>query len=242
GAFTAGLNLVLDYGQARAGIGTGTLYTLTGGGFCAGPATTYSATEDTLFVVTHLSSGGGTYTFDWITGTPSAPVYNVGGLAKSRTGGGWTQPSGNILPQSAPVSGTSACGATPCKIETADAQVRAAPVYRGGYIYYTQTVGIPAGGLTHTAAQWTKLLATGSSAANNGNFVDGGRIQDATATATNGGKWYSHPHIAVNSVGDVLVGFTQFSSTQHPSSGYAYHDHSDPAGTMRDPVIYKAGE
>src|SRR5207248_11449063 len=112
GAFTQGVNLVLDYGQARAGVGTGTLFTLPANtGFCAGPATTYSATEDTLFVVTHLSSGGGTYTFDWISGTPSAPVYTVGGLTKSRTGGGWTQPSGNILPQSAPVSGTSACGA-----------------------------------------------------------------------------------------------------------------------------------
>src|SRR5882762_6074004 len=75
GAFTQGINLVLDYGQARAGVGTGTLFTLPAGtGFCSAPCNTYSTTEDTLFVVTHLSSGGATYTFDWITGTPSAPA------------------------------------------------------------------------------------------------------------------------------------------------------------------------
>ena len=34
------------------------------------------------------------------------------------------------MPQSAPNSGASACGAIPCKIETQDAQIRSAPVFR----------------------------------------------------------------------------------------------------------------
>src|SRR5207237_6453245 len=59
---------------------------------------------------------------------------------------------------------------------------------------------------------------------------------------TNGGEWYSYTHIAVNSAGDFLVGYTQFSSAQHPSAGYSYHDHTDAAGTTRDPLVYKAGE
>ena len=37
-----------------------------------------------------------------------------------------------------------------------------------------------------------------------------------TATATNGGKWYDNTHIAVNSVGDFMVGYSQFASGQHP--------------------------
>src|SRR6185436_3889056 len=73
-------------------------------------------------------------------------------------------------------------------------------------------------------------------------FADGGRIEDPTANGTNGGKWYAFPHIAVNSVGDFLVGYTQFASNQHPSAGYSYRDHTDGAGTIRDALIYKAGD
>ena len=235
GLFQRGINLVVDYGQARAGTGTGTLFTLASNThFCSAPVATYSATEDTLFVVTHLSSTGATYSVDLITGTPSAPVYTAGGTL-TRTGGGWAQPGGQLLPQSAPNSGTSACS-PPCLIETQDAQVRSAPVYRGGSLYYTQTIGLPATLMTHTAVQWTKINATG------GAFQDGGRIEDPTATSTNGGKWYAFPHIANNSLGDFIVGYSQCSSAQHPSAGYSMHLNADGAGTIRDPLIYKAGE
>jgi len=171
GAFQRGINLVVDYGQARSGVGTGTLFTQpTGTHFCSAPCATYSSTSDTMYVVTHLSSGAGTYALDTITGTASAPVYTAGGVL-TRPGGGWAQPSGQQLPQSAPNSGASSCGATPCPIEVQDSQVRSAPVYRGGFIYYTQTIGLPSPTLTHTAAQWTKLNTPG------GALVDGGRIE-----------------------------------------------------------------
>jgi hypothetical protein len=238
GAFQRGITIVANYAQARAGtLSAATIFTQPSGThFCSSPSLTYSATEDTLFVVTHLSSAGGTYTVDIITGTPTTPVYTVGS-ALTRTGGGWAQPSGNLLPQSGPVLGSSSCGATPCAIEAQDSQVRSAPVYRGGFIYYSQTVGLPASGLTHTAVQWTKITPSTTAA-----FADGGRIEDATATSTNGGKWYAFPHIAVNSVGDFIVGYTQYSSAQHPSAGYSYHDHTDGVGTIRDAFIYKPGE
>ncbi|HYR51471.1 MAG TPA: Calx-beta domain-containing protein [Candidatus Dormibacteraeota bacterium] len=238
GLFQRGINLVVDYGQARAGVGTGILFTLaTNTHFCSAPTATYSATEDTLFVITHLTSTGPTYSVDLITGTPSVPVY-TSGAALTRPGGAWAQPTlpnSQVLPQSAPNSGTSACS-PPCVIETQDSQVRSAPVYRGGSLYYTQTIGLPAVTLSHTAVQWTKLNATG------GAFQDGGRIEDPTATATNGGKWYAFPHIANNSVGDFIVGYSQFSSAQHPSAGYSMHLNGDAAGSLRDPLIYKAGE
>src|SRR5262249_42858009 len=107
------------------------------------------------------------------------------------------------------------------------------------FIYYAQTIGLPAGLQTpiRTAVQWTKITASITPA-----FADGGRIDDPTATSTNGGKWYAFAHIAVNSQGDFMVGYSQFSSAQHPSAGWSYHDHTDGAGTIRDPFIYKAGE
>jgi hypothetical protein len=235
GTFQRGITLVLDYPQLRAGTGTGTLFTqATNSHFSSGPTTTYSATEETLFVVTHLSSSGGTYSLDWITGTPSSPVYTVGGTL-TRPGGGWAQPGGNTLPQGAPNTGTSSCGSTPCPIESQDAQVRASPVFRDGFIYYTQTIGLPASALTHTGVQWTKITGSGA-------YVDGGRIDDPTATSTNGGKWYAYPHIGVNSAGDFMIGYSQFSSSQHPSAGYSMHLAGDPDGSLRDPVIYKTGE
>jgi len=46
----------------------------------------------------------------------------------------------------------------------------------------------------------------------------------------------------VNKFGDVIVGFSQFSSAQYAAAGYAVHVAGDPPGTMRDPVVYKAGE
>ncbi|MGH9961737.1 MAG: hypothetical protein ACREBC_32180, partial [Pyrinomonadaceae bacterium] len=125
------------------------------------------------------------------------------------------------------------------KIESGDAFVRSNVVFRNNSIWYPQTIGLPAGrtALTvdRTAAQWTQLDTAG-------NVVQGGRVDDPTATPINGGKWYSYPSISVNTSNDVLFGFSEFASNQFASAGYTYRDHTDAAGTMRDPVIYKAGD
>src|SRR5439155_17959800 len=109
--------------------------------------------------------------------------------------GGWTLPgSANILPQS---------GGHP--IDSGDSRILNA-VFRNGHLYYAQTIGLPAGGTpgapTRTAVQWVELDT-------NGNFVQGGRIDDPSATSTNGGHWYAYPSIAVNQNNDVLVGFPE---------------------------------
>jgi hypothetical protein len=244
GSFNRGGTIIANYPQAAAGtlVSTSTVSHASGTHFCNSPAVTLSATQDTLFLVTHLTSSTGTYSVDRITGTPAAPVYTTGGT-NTRPGGGWVQPSGNLLPQSAPNAGASACGATPCRLEVQDSQIRSAPVYRvdqttgRGYLYYAQTVGLPAGTLTHTGVQWTKLTASTTPA-----FADGGRIEDATATSTNGGKWYAYAHLAVNKNGDMIVGYTQFSSAQHPAAGYSIRMAGDAAGTIRDAAIAKVGD
>ena len=110
-------------------------------------------------------------------------------------------------------------------------------IFRSDAIWYAQTVGLPAGGpaaLTHTAAQWVKLNTSGDA-------LDAGRVDDPAATSNNGGKWYAYPSIAVNMNNDVMLGFSQFSSAQFPSAGYTMRLSTDPPGTMRDPLIAKAG-
>ncbi|HXF59900.1 MAG TPA: hypothetical protein VN539_08745, partial [Candidatus Saccharimonadales bacterium] len=169
GTFSRGINFVVNYPQAMAGTGTAVRFNhAVNSHFCAAPSVVYSATEATMPVLTHLASAGATYSLDVITGTAAAPVYSIIEPTLTRPGGAWVQPSAQILPQSAPNSGTSSCGATPCKIEVQDSQIRSAPVFRNGFLYYTQTIGLPTPTLTHTAMQWTKLDLTGA-------FIDGGR-------------------------------------------------------------------
>ena len=222
--------LLVDYPMLQAGVATawfadGTQYT-------ASPGASYSPRDCALYVVTQPWEYSGTYYVDTVTRDRHSgrPVYNQG--PEKDRGLTWTAPWDNILPQKPTVAYPD-----PMKIECQDDMVRSTPVVRDGSIYYTQTIGLPAGGvLSHTSILWTRLSTA------TGDVVDGGLIDDPTATVANGGKWYAYPHIAVNKYGDAIVGFSQFSSEQWPSAGYAMRAGGDPAGTMRDPVVYKAGE
>ena len=243
-AFTDGRMLVLDYPSLRAGTENATLFTgatAAIGGFCMHPATTMSPTEETLYIATHISSAGAIYRLHKITGTPDIPAFNVDPSNRTRPGGGWTQPGGDSLPQQCvPGVGmpTQTCPTTIRRIETADAFVRSNVVFRNGKIYYPQTIALPVGGLTNNSrfiAQWTALNTDGT-------FADGGRVEDATATLINGGKHYAYPSIAVNKNDDILFGFSEFESDDYADAGYTFRTFGDPAGTMRDPVIYKEGE
>lgn len=243
-AFTDGRMLVVDYPSLRAGTANATIFTgatAAIGGFCLHPATTFSATEEALYIPTHISSAGATYRLHRITGTPAAPVFNVDPANRTRPGGGWTQPGGDVLPQQCvPGVGapTQVCPATVRQVDVGDAFVRSNVVFRNGKIYYPQTIALPTGGITNSSrfvAQWTALNSDGT-------FFDGGRVEDATATRINGGKHYAYASLAVNKNNDVMLGFSEFESDDYADSGYAFRLGGDPAGTMRDPVIYKEGE
>ena len=243
-AFTDGRMLVVDYPALRGGTATATIFsgaTAAIGGFCLHPATTFSTTEETLYVPTHISSAGATYRLHTITGTPASPVFNVDPANRTRPGGGWTQPGGDVLPQQCvPGVGapTQVCPPTIRQVDVGDAFVRSNVVFRNGKIYYPQTIALPTGGITNNSrfvAQWTALNSDGT-------FFDGGRVEDATATRINGGKHYAYASLAVNKNNDVLLGFSEFESDDYADSAYAFHLGGDPAGTMRDPVIYKEGE
>ncbi len=239
-AFTNGRMLVIDYPMLRGGTFSATYFfgvTAANGGFCMHPATTFSATENTLYAPAHQSSAGATYRLQTITGTPAAPVFTIGAL-QTRPGGGWTQPGGDILPQTCIGVPGVTCPVTIRQVDVGDAFIRHNVVFRNGFIWYAQTVALPAGGITinsRMAAQWTKLNTAGV-------LADGGRVEDPTATLINGGEHYAYPSISVNKNDDVLLGFSNFESDDLVDAGYTFRLGTDAAGTMRDPLIFKEGE
>jgi hypothetical protein len=241
GGFVAGRMIVLDYPQLRAGALNAFGYNL-GANFCVHPATTYDADETTLYFAQHISSGAATYRVWMLTGAPPAAPPMTAGAVRTRPGGGWFQPGGDLLPQQC-VPGVGlpgqTCPATLRRIDSGDAFVRSNVVFRNGRIWYPQTIGLPAVmptfGNARIAAQWTALNTDGT-------FFDGGRVEDPTATLLNNGRHYAYPSIAVNRHNDVLFGFSEFESDDFADAGYTFRFGTDPAGTMRDPVIYKEGE
>ena len=239
GGFVAGKMLILDYPALQTGTANSTIATNTvsGTNFCMHPATTYSATEETLYIPVHRASSSATYHLHKITGTPSAPVLNLDPDTnfKTRPGGGWIQPGGDILPQTCVGTIGVTCPAALRFIDSGDSYIRSNVVFRSGGIWYAQTVGLPGpggGALTHTAAQWTRIDTSGV-------FVEGGRIDDANATSANG-EWYAYPSIAVNANGDLLLGFSNFSGRHFARAAYAMRLNGE--GAMRDPAMIKEGE
>jgi hypothetical protein len=200
------------------------------------PATTFSSTEQTLYMPTHVSSASATYRLHKITGSASSPLFVLDTILHTRPGGTWTDFGEDIEPQTCIGTPGITCPTTPLFISSGQsAGLTSSVVFRNGSIWYSQTIGLPSSGYTHTAVQWTRIDTAG-------NFVDGGRVDDPTANSSNGGQWYARPSIAVNSNNDLLLGFSNFSSTQLANAGYAFRFGSDPPGTMRAPVIAKQGE
>lgn len=246
-AYVRAETLVLNYPNLRAGTLGGSRVTMNGQ-FCVYPATTLSPTEETLYLVEHFSSAAATIVVGRVTGTPAAPSVGLFGTF-TRPGGGWVNPGGDLLPQTcvpgSPVA-TFQCPAIPRKLETSDANVRGNVVFRNGKLWYSQTVGIDLPGgdpIDHTAAQWTAMTPTSPTPTTLAiTFNDGGRVEDATATATNGGKWYAYTSLAVNKNEDVVLGFSEYESDDFVDAAYAFRAGGDAAGTMRDPVVFKEGE
>ena len=195
--------------------------------FTVQPCITYSPTEQTLYAPNSIW-GLPAYRLNKIIGTPNTPIYNMGTTMMHQFLSPWVGYLGQVLPQipEVPTGRIEYIDADDDRINNA--------VFRGENIYFSQTVGLPSSGMTHTAAQWVVLDVLGF-------YVQGGRIEDPMATSTNGKPWYAYPSINVNAYGDILVGFTQCSSMQAAASGYCLKDRYDPPNTIRDPWIYKPG-
>jgi hypothetical protein len=214
---------VINYASLKGGANGAPTETDESGAFTIQPAVTYSSTESNLYMVEHGASAAASYYFYTVN---SAGTVSGGTTAFINPLGGWIQPgSANVLPQ---------IGGHP--MDAGDSRILNA-VFRNGHIYYAQTIGLGGSAFNpaRTAAQWVEVDTSG-------NFVQGGRIVDPTATSANGGHWYAYPSIAVNKNNDIMVGISNFQSSAYPSAAYAVHMGTDAAGTTRDPVILKAGE
>jgi hypothetical protein len=223
--YVRGRLIVLDYDSLRAGGAGKPLEVTVPDGFALQPAVTYSPTETTLYLVEHLGSFSATYRF-W--SLSDGKLTLVDGAPKTNPLGPWaTSGPGNFLPQQ---DGRG--------IDSGDSRVGNA-VFRNGHVYYAQTIGMPpspgAGFVLRTGVQWVELDTSG-------NFVQGGRLDDRLALPWNGRHMYAFPSLAVNARNDLLLGFSEFQSSDFVDAGYAFRAGTDPPGTLRTPVTLKDGE
>ena len=116
------------------------------------------------------------------------------------------------------------------KIDTGDSRLQNC-VLRNAAVWCTHTVFLPAGSPTRAAIQWFQIDPSALS------VVQLGRIDDPQ-----GITFYAFPSIAVNRAGDVLIGYSRFTSNDYPGAAFSWRKAQDPAGAMRTPVLFKPGE
>lgn len=103
-------------------------------------------------------------------------------------------------------------------------------VYRGGSLWASHTVFLPASAPTRSAAQWLQISAS------TGTVQQAGRMDDST-----GAKFFAYPSLAVNKNNDMMMAYSRFSSTQYASANYTFRAAGDAANTLRSDTVYKAG-
>ena len=189
------------------------------------PTVTYDRDLSTMYILESWggnSGGSGRLRLSTITGAVGSEVLTLG-IAFPSTPNTWDgMPAGGA--EFMPQLGSSR------KIVAGDDVIQNS-VYRNGSLWCVQTVFLPAGGAaTRSALQWWQLTTGGS-------VQQRGRLDDAS-----GNIFYGFPSIAVNQNNDVLIGYSQFSSSQYAGAGYAFRGSADPAGTLRTPALLKTGQ
>jgi hypothetical protein len=232
-AFVRGQVYAFDKAGVYANTGSGFTFNSVTIPFTLVPAVTYDNISNTVFLVRHISSASGTISKSTLVGSPpSAPTLTLNTAIITSGLGSWAVPSGEFLPQSG----------TARRIDVGDARMQSVVVRTVGgvtSVWCAQNVTLPAGITpTRAAAQWWQLDSNPSSTA----ILQQGRIEDPTATQTNGGKHFAYPSLTVNKNGDMLIGYSRFSSAQFASAAYSFRSATDPANTLQDDVALKAGE
>ncbi len=205
------------------GAGTATTFTdLTN--LLLSPATTYDASQNTLYIVSDKngnSGGNGYVNIGSITGTSSAPVYNAG--SQLGVNQPWKEPTTLLK---ATESGESAAHG----IEAGDTRIHSV-IYRNGSLWFTHTIFLPASGTTtNSGVDWWQVNPAALT------VLQFNRIADANSKI-----WYYYPSLDVNTNGDMLVGYSSSSATTFAGAQYALHLATDPANTLQTPVQYVNG-
>ena len=192
-------------------------------GFTLMPATTEDNTTDTQYLarVWGQLSGSGYLALHTITGTVASPTLGTVYAYPAATGASWSGSAGvtNIGPQ---------LGGNPVNI--GDDRLHAV-VYRGGKLWISHHVFLPATSPNRAAVQWWSVTAS------TGAVLQRGRIDSGSASTS-----FGYPSLAVNANEDVLVGYSRFGSSQYPSANYAFRYGTDAAGTLQGDTLLKAGE
>lgn len=116
---------------------------------------------------------------------------------------------------------------TAIRIDAGDARMQWV-VHRHGRLYLAHSVYLPVGAPTRSAVQWAEVILEGDPSVS-----DHGLIEDMQ-----NGRFFSHPSLAVNDQGDVLIGMSAFSATMFASGAYAFRP---SGGIFTAPVIYALG-
>ena len=222
GSFTNDVIYVFNYANLMSG-GALSYTTLlpTGGSFCIAPALTYDAAAPNLYCMENWNGTSGQLKLYKISGTTAAPT--LSSVANPATSTHWKS-NGNSGNDFAPQVGVTN------KLQTNDDRINNL-CQRNGKLWCAYNAFFPATGtVTRCSAMWWEVDTLGTV-----NQV--GKVDDPT-NAT----FYAFPSIAVNNNGDALMGFAYLSTTLHPSAGYAMHMASDPADSMRPPVIFRHGQ
>jgi PKD domain len=115
-------------------------------------------------------------------------------------------------------------------VSTNDANVTSTVVYRDGFLWAAHTIFIPADAPTRTAIQWWQI-------ATDGTIAQHGILDDPS-----GKSFFAFPSIAVNRDDHVLIACARFSADDFPGAVYTYRAAADADGTLREPLLLKAGE
>ena len=113
------------------------------------------------------------------------------------------------------------------RIDTGDSRIQNV-VYRNGHLFTTHAIPDPT--RTKSTVRWYELSTSPLS-----------RIQEGTISDPN--RFYYYPSIAVNSTGDVAIGFSGSSSSPAEYAGayYTARRAGDPADTMQPVTLLKSG-
>lgn len=193
-------------------------------GFLLVPAETLDASTSDLYLLTSWSpnfGGLGFLQLAKVTGSVGDAMLSVVGFVASPEP--WALKPPTNPPNFAPQLGTAEM------IHPGDDRVQNL-VFRNGSLWAAHTIYLPAGSPNRASVQWWNIETDGS-------VIQRGRVDDPSAT-----YMYAYPSIGVNSAADVLVGFTRFSASEHPSAGMAFRFGTDPLNLMRDETIYKDGQ
>jgi uncharacterized repeat protein (TIGR01451 family) len=203
------------------GAGSFTLLQDTSGGSTQVPAATHDASLSTLYLLEHWNGASGQLRLSAITGAVGSETLTLD-LSRPTAALTWdfTPPTDNFAPQSGSSTG----------VMVNDSRVQSV-VYRNGSLWTCQTVMLPAGAPTRSAAQWWQIDPS------NGSVRQFGRVDDPA-----GAVFYAFPSLAVNSRDDVLLGYSRFSAAAFPSAAYSVRYGTDPSGTLRADTLLKSGE